>query len=196
MPKESVIIVRDPEKIRLLADFTRAEILRLLSRQPMTETQLSRELGITKAAVGYHLRLLKDAGFIRVERVETERHGILQKYYGSTAALFIVDPDHIPDDVRRYFIRVEMEHLRGIFTMFQLYRHAPHVTSKSLERLAEAMLRQLKRAGERHMQEKVIGDSETLKIKVYAEALAHLTREEEWLNLFPPLNKEALEGAG
>ena len=42
--KMAVCIVDDPDKIRLLADFTRAEILQLLCEHPMTETQLSKEL--------------------------------------------------------------------------------------------------------------------------------------------------------
>lgn len=193
-PREAVSIIRDPEKIRLLADFTRAEILRLLSKQPMTETQLSRELGLTKAAIGYHLRLLMDAELIHVERTEAEEHGILQKYYGSTAALFIVDPDNIPSEVKRYFIRVEMEHLRGIFSVFRFYHHILYISSKNLEKLAEVMLKQLKEVGQKYMQEKVTGDSEALKIKVYAEALANLMKQEDWLTLFPDLYKRKLEG--
>jgi len=182
-PRRAVDIVDDPEKIRLLADFTRAEILRLLSKYPMTETLLSKQLGLTKAAVGYHLHLLTDAGFIRIEKVEAEEHGILQKYYSSVAALFVADPDRIPNDVRRYFIQHQIEHLRGIFSVFQLYRHTSAVSSKTLEKLAVAMLRQLKEVGQKHSGEETLEDAETLKIKVYAEALSHLTKQEEWLTL-------------
>ena len=78
--KTAICIVDDPNKIRLLADFTRAEILQLLCEHPMTESQLSKEFGLTKAAIGYHLNLLMKSQLIYLERVEPEEHGILQKF--------------------------------------------------------------------------------------------------------------------
>lgn len=180
----TVYIVDDPDKIRLLADFTRAEVLRLLSKYPMTETQLSKQLGITKAAVGYHLHLLMEAGLIRIEKVEAEKHGILQKYYSPIAALLIVDPDRIPKDVRRYFIQTQIEHLIGMFSVFQLYHHVSKVSSGTLEKLAVVMLKQLKDVGQKHVKEEMTEDAETLKVKVYTEALASLTKQKEWRTLF------------
>ncbi len=176
--------MNDPESIRLLADFTRAEILRLLSKYPMTETQLSEQLGITRAAVGYHLHLLMDAGLITIEKVEAEQHGILQKYYTPIAFLLIIDPDRIPQDVQRYFIRTQIEHLRGMFSVFQLYHHVSEVSSKDLEKLAIGMLKQLKIVGQKHTDDVAPEDAESLRIKIYAEALANLTKQEEWRSLF------------
>ena len=122
--------------IRLLADFTRTEILRLLSKHPMTETQLSKHLGITKAAIGYHLHLLMDAGLIHIDKVEPEEHGILQKFYTPIADLFIIDPDHMPEDVRRYFIRTQIEHLRGMFSVFKLYHRISEVSSENFGKIS------------------------------------------------------------
>ncbi|RLI37424.1 hypothetical protein DRO55_01340 [Candidatus Bathyarchaeota archaeon] len=179
--RRAVVIIKDPEMIKLLADFTRAEILRLLSDRPMTETQLSSKLGLTKAAVGYHLHLLERGGLIEISRVEAEEHGILQKYYSAIAALFIVDPDFMPDDVKRYFLKTQMEHLRGMFSVFRLHDQIFEVSSKDMEELAVAMMRQLKVVGERYAGEFVEdGDAETLRVKIYAEALANLTRQREW----------------
>ena len=181
----AVCIVDDPDKIRLLADFTRAEILRLLGTQPMTETQLSEQLGLTKAAIGYHLRLLMKVGVVRIEKLEAEKHGILQKYYRPAAALFIVDLEHIPKDVRRYFIQIQVEHLIGIFSVFQLYHRISKISSKALEKLAEALLEQLKEVGERYVTEEITEeDSGALKVKVYGEALTNLTKQNEWRMLF------------
>ena len=181
----AVYVMDDPEKIELLADFTREEILQLLSKYPMTETQLSEQLHLTKAAVGYHLHLLTEAGLIYVKRVEPEKHGILQKYYSPIAALFVVDPERIPKHAQRYFIRAQMKHLEGVFSVFQLYKHVPKVSSETLEKLAMAMLKQLKKVGQKHVREKMKGDAENLKVKVYAEALALLTKQSEWHTLFP-----------
>ncbi len=158
--------------------------MRLLSKYPMTETQLSQQLGVTRAAVGYHLHLLMEAGLITIEKVEPERHGILQKYYTPLAFLFIIDPDHMPQDVKRYYIRMQIEHLRGMFTVFQLYHHVSEVSSRNFEKLAVAMVKQLKIVGQKHVKDLAHGDAESLRVKIYAEALANLTKQKEWHNLF------------
>jgi DNA-binding transcriptional ArsR family regulator len=183
-PKKAVLIIDNPESIRLLADFTRSEILRLLTKYPMTETQLSEHLGVTRAAIGYHLRLLLRAGLIELDKMEAEKHGILQKFYSPIADLFIIDPAHIPDDVHRYFVRMQIEHLRGMFSVFQLYHHISAFSSKTLEKLAIAMLKQLEIVGQKHTQDLARGDAETLWVKIYAEALANLTKQNEWRTLF------------
>jgi DNA-binding transcriptional ArsR family regulator len=150
----------------------------------MTETQLAEQLGLTRAAIGYHLHLLMDARLISVSRVEAEEHGILQKYYTPLAVLLIVDPSRIPKDVQRYFIGMEIEHLRGIFSALQLYHHVSKVSSKTLEELAVAMLKQLKIVGQKHAKDMTLEDAELLKVKIYAEALASLTKQKEWRNIF------------
>jgi len=180
----AVCIVEDPDKIRLLADFTRAEILQLLCEHPMTEAQLSDELGLTRAAVGYHLNLLMKAQLIYLERVEPEEHGILQKFYSPVAAFFIMDYDCIPKDAKRYFIQTQIIHLRGIFTASQLHHHFSSVSPETLEKLAVAMLKQLEKAGRKHTKEEPVKNAETLKVKIYAEALENLMKQDEWHALF------------
>ena len=180
----SVRIIDDPDKIRLLADFTRTEILQLLSEHPMTETQISKELGLTRAAVGYHLKLLMKAQLIYLERVEPEEHGILQKFYSPLAAFFIVDYDRIPNDAKRYFIQTQILHLRGIFTAFQLNHHFSSVSPETLEKLAVAMLKQLENTGRKRAEEGPIENAETMKVKIYVEALGSLMKQDEWHALF------------
>lgn len=188
-PKHAVSIVKNQEAIRLLADFTRAEIIRLLSRHSMTEKQLSEELGLTKAAVGYHLHLLLDAGLIEITKLEAEKHGILQKYYTPKAALFIIDTDNLPKDVRRFFIQTQMEHLRGMFVVFRLYKHISEVSSEKLEKLAAALLKQLREVAQKHLNDKTPKDPEALTVKIYSEAVAKLTGQKEWGSLFKKKEK-------
>ena len=180
----AVCIVDDPDKIRLLADFTRAEILQLLCEHPMTEAQLSKELGLTRAAVGYHLNLLMKAQLIYLERVEPEEHGILQKFYSPVAAFFIADYDRIPKDAKRYFLQTQIIHLRGIFTASQLHHHFSSVSPETLEKLAVAMLKQLEKVGRKHIKEGPVKNAETPKVKIYAEALENLMKQDEWHALF------------
>jgi len=182
--KMAVCIVDDPDKIRLLADFTRAEILQLLCEHPMTETQLSKELGLTRAAVGYHLNLLMKAQLIYLERVELEEHSILQKFYSPVAAFFIVDYGCIPKGAKRYFIQTQIIHLRGIFTAFQLHHHFSSISPTTLEKLAIAMLKQLENTSRKHAEEGPVENAETLKVKIYAEALESLMKQDEWHALF------------
>jgi len=125
-----------------------------------------------------------DAGLITVSRVEAEEHGILQKYYTPIAVMLIVDPDHIPKDVQRYFVRMEIEHLRGNFSALQLYRHVSKVSSRTLEELVAAMLKQLKIVGQKHTKDMALEDAELSKVKIYTEALASLTKPKEWRSLF------------
>jgi DNA-binding transcriptional ArsR family regulator len=180
----AVCIVDNPERIRLLADFTRAEILQLLCEHPMTESQLSEELGLTRGAVGYHLNLLLKAELIYLERIEPERHGILQKFYSPIAAFFIANYDQIPQDVRRYFLQLQIMYLRGIFIAFQLNHQFFGVSPATLEKLAMTMLRQLEETGRKYTEKDSVENAETLKVKIYAEVLDKLTEQSEWHDLF------------
>ena len=150
----------------------------------MTETQLSRKLGMTKAAVGYHLHLLLKAKLIHIDRVQPEKHGILQKFYTPIADMFIVDVDQIPKNIVRYFLQEQIEHLRGMFSVFQLYHRISEGSSGSFEKLAVAMLKQLKTVGQNHVKDLATGDAESLKVKIYAEALSNLTKQKEWDLIF------------
>jgi DNA-binding transcriptional ArsR family regulator len=185
--RKAVLIVKNPDAIPLLANLINSEILRLLSKRPMTETQLSKELGLTKAAIGYHLHPLRDAGLIEINRYETGEHGI-SKYYSAAAALFIVDPDQISGAVKRYFLETQIDHLEGIMSLLKLHDRISEVSSENLEEMAKAMLRQLKVVGQRYVEEEVGDeDAESLRVKIYAEALANLTKKREWPILKEPL---------
>jgi DNA-binding transcriptional regulator GbsR (MarR family) len=63
--------------------------MQLLSERPMTQTELSHTLGMTKSAVGYPLKQLLRADLIYISKTETERHSILQKFYSPIASFMI-----------------------------------------------------------------------------------------------------------
>ena len=147
----------------------------------MTETQLSQKLGLTKAAISYHLHLLEQANMIHIEKLEAEKHGILQKYYSPAASLFIVDPDRIPKDVKTYFIQSQIQFLRGLLSALKINHQVFKGSSKDMEKLALALLDCLKKIGKKYAGKDVAkGDAETIRVKIYAEALAALTRRKEW----------------
>ncbi len=50
---------------RILENPTRRQILRLLSQETHYPLQIAKELGISQQAVGKHIKVLEDHGFIR-----------------------------------------------------------------------------------------------------------------------------------
>ena len=181
--RKAVIIVKDPNTIHLLSNFIKSEIIRLLNKKPMTETQLSKALDLTKAAIGYHLQPLKKAGLIKVNRYETQKHGI-SKYYETAASLFIVDPDRIPADAKRFFLENQIKRIEGMLSVFKLNGKMEEISPEILEELAEALLKHLKDVGQKYTIEKVeAGEAESLRIRISAEALRCLTKQKGWHRL-------------
>jgi DNA-binding transcriptional ArsR family regulator len=188
--RKAVIIIKDPKIIHLLSNLIKSEIIRLLNKKPMTETQLSKSLDLTKGAIGYHLQTLKEAGLIKINRYETGEHGI-SKYYETVASLFIVDPDHIPDDAKRFFLETQMMRLEGVLSIFKIYGKIKEVSSDNLEELATVMLRELKIIGQKHISEKVeVGDDESLRIIIFSKALNSLLKRKKYQKLFRNLEIE------
>ena len=110
-----------PEQLRALGNITREEILTLLSERAATTSQLAAALGKPKGSVGYHVKVLEQAGFIRIVRTNKVR-AMTEKYYGRAARTIIFgkmggdDPFFMLDDVRREGMAVEGEAL-PMFTM-------------------------------------------------------------------------------
>jgi predicted transcriptional regulator len=181
--QKAIHFVNNSKEIQLLANFKHQEILQLLSEHPMTQTELSQTLGLTKSAIGYHLKQLMQANLIYIKRVEVENHGIQQKFYSPIAAVIVANYDNIPKDVQRNFIQIQIERLRGIFTALQLQHRFSGISPENLEKLAIAMLKQLDKTCRGYKVKKVVKNAETLKIKIYAEALASLKKLDEWNTL-------------
>ncbi len=66
----------------VLFDETRRRILSMTAEKDMTVTEIARELGLTKATVSHHVKLLHSRGFLRLVREEV--HGnLIRRYYRS-----------------------------------------------------------------------------------------------------------------
>jgi DNA-binding transcriptional ArsR family regulator len=68
-------------QMKAVADDTRMDILNLLLEKAATVSQLAEVLGKPKGTVGYHAKVLEDAGLIRVVRTNKVR-AMTEKYYG------------------------------------------------------------------------------------------------------------------
>ncbi len=184
--KKAIHFANNSKEIQLLANFKHREILQLLSEHSMTQTELSQTLGVTKSAIGYHLKQLMQANLIYIKKVEVEGHGIQQKFYSPIANFIIATHDQTPDNIKRYFIQMQIEHLIGIFAALQCVRaHFFDVNSETVEKMAIMLWKQLEQTCKKYEEKKVSETAESLKIMIYADALNHLTKSSEWKTLLP-----------
>lgn len=68
---------RNGPGIALLADPTRREIVALLALRPRRPSSIAREIGLSRPATSRQLRLLREAGLIRILPVPLEGRAVL-----------------------------------------------------------------------------------------------------------------------
>ena len=85
-----VLIVREPEQLKALADELRGKIVVLLRERARSITELAEKLGLPKGTVGHHVKVLERAGLVRVVRTRKVR-ALTESYYGRTARLFLYE---------------------------------------------------------------------------------------------------------
>ena len=78
-----VVVVESKAQMKAVADDTRMDILNLLLEKAATVSQLADALGKPKGTVGYHAKVLEDAGLITMVRTAKVR-AMTEKYYGRT----------------------------------------------------------------------------------------------------------------
>jgi predicted ArsR family transcriptional regulator len=92
------LVVCEREQLRALADDVRSEIVALLRERAFSTQQLAERLGMPKGTVGHHVKVLEQAGLIRVVRTRKVR-ALTEKFYGRTAFLFLIQSED-PEDAR------------------------------------------------------------------------------------------------
>jgi len=184
---QAVRVIFDPDIIRLLADLARRQLIRYISKKPMTQTELSVATSLTEPSVSHHLQILLKAGLIKIQRVEAGVRGAKKKYYEPTALLFVEDWYSTPPDRRRYFIHAHLERLRGMLSVFNLTHKDCTFTTGELEELAEAVASSVSAVAELHKGDEYTGDREQIMISIYSETLERIIREERWKGFFEPL---------
>jgi DNA-binding transcriptional ArsR family regulator len=63
----------DADRLDAVGEATRRAILDLLRARPSSVAELARQLPVSRPAVSQHLKVLKDAGMVRVEAQGTRR---------------------------------------------------------------------------------------------------------------------------
>lgn len=181
---QAVRVIRDPETIKLLADLVRRQLLRHLSKRPMTQTELAKATHLSEPSVSHHLQILLEAGLVVVQRVEQGSRGAMKKYYEPTALLFIEDWECTPADQRRYFIHTHLERLRGMLSVFLLMNKGFVFSTDELEELAEGVAARVSLVANRYESRELAVDRERLMIGIYSETLEEIMEESRWREYF------------
>lgn len=128
-----VRVIDDESQARLIFDPMRREMLRLLSRKPLTETELSNTICISPPTVHHHLKAVMRGDLISMVRKEVGAHGIVQKRYASNAQAYIVDRDNLRNSVRRCFMPMGIERSREIKATVSFLRGTVAPSTKQMK---------------------------------------------------------------
>src|SRR3954462_9103265 len=83
------IALKEPSQVKALGHPARTTILGLLHERAATVTELAVALGRPKSTAAHHVKVLQEAGLVRV--VGTRRvRAIEERFYGRTARMFYV----------------------------------------------------------------------------------------------------------
>ena len=95
-----MLIVEEPHQLRALAGDLRARIVMLLRERAASTSELAHALSTPKGTVGHHVKVLEEAGLIRVVRTRKVR-ALTEKYYGRVARLFVLKGDEaMPEELK------------------------------------------------------------------------------------------------
>ncbi|PSL57705.1 helix-turn-helix protein [Saccharothrix carnea] len=89
---DEILEVGSPEQYKALAHPLRQRLLFALGREPATTSQLAVALGAQKGNVGHHLKVLREAGLVRVTRTRRVRGGTEQYYERTFRRLSVPGP--------------------------------------------------------------------------------------------------------
>jgi DNA-binding transcriptional ArsR family regulator len=97
------IALTEPAQVKALSHHVRTTILGLLHERAATVNELAVALGRPKSTVAHHVKVLTEAGLLRVVRTRRVR-AIEERFYGRTARMFYVgversaEGDELPRD--------------------------------------------------------------------------------------------------
>ncbi|GAA3012228.1 winged helix-turn-helix domain-containing protein [Streptosporangium longisporum] len=90
MAATEMTLMDEPDRLRLALTPIRRRLLGRL-REPASAVRLAADLGLPRQRVGYHLKVLEEAGLIELVE-ERPRRGFVERVMRVTAKAFLVDP--------------------------------------------------------------------------------------------------------
>jgi DNA-binding transcriptional ArsR family regulator len=83
-------MITDPKKAKALSNETRVRILQEIGANSQSLSQLARKIGISPVAVLYHIKILRNAGFIKLAKTTVVNNNLTEKFYEITVAAYFV----------------------------------------------------------------------------------------------------------
>lgn len=123
------IVITKPAELRAIADPLRTTILDLLLERAATVSELAGAVGRPKSTVAHHVKVLVEAGMLRVVRTRRVR-AIEERFYGRTARVFFVGKvpleEVTPPPWTNYLADAAAESMPAYHSdrLFALLRHA------------------------------------------------------------------------
>jgi len=90
------IALTSPSQVKAISHPLRTAILGLLHERAATVTELAAALERPKSTVAHHVKVLAEAGLVRVVRTRRVR-AIEERFYGRTARMFYVGVEQSPE---------------------------------------------------------------------------------------------------
>jgi DNA-binding transcriptional ArsR family regulator len=152
------IALSGPSQVKAMSHPVRTTILGLLHERAATVKELAEALGRPKSTVAHHVKVLSEAGLVRVVRTRRVR-AIEERFYGRTARMFyVVEESPEGDELPRDFNDFEVAARESVAAyrdgkLWGFIRHArisEEQASEFWERMAELVSEfdQLPRSGE------------------------------------------------
>lgn len=85
------------EFAKALADETRQQIMRICCCRPLSVSEIVNQIGVTQPTVSHHLKILRDAGLVKVERRGKEIYYSLNQQKMAAGCCQVAD--HFAPDV-------------------------------------------------------------------------------------------------
>jgi DNA-binding transcriptional ArsR family regulator len=96
-PIDDHVEASTPSQLKAIGHRTRSRILDLVLDRAATTSELAIALGLPKGTVGYHLKVLEEAGLVRVVATQQVR-GVVAKYYGRVGRTIMIKGDYLGAD--------------------------------------------------------------------------------------------------
>jgi len=171
----SILLVDDPEKIEILNEPTRKQILRLLSDRDMTLTQIAKDLGISKRSVWYHLRVLLKRDLIVLSKKKVNAYGIEEKYYRAKASVMIGHYGKSSKRIREETLESSKDAVIGYLCAKNIREP---ISDEKIDRMAEQFTKTVQKVIE---EDGNLGETRNqTKLAIYREAFKRL-EESNWL---------------
>jgi DNA-binding transcriptional ArsR family regulator len=86
------LVLRSAEQFKALGHPVRHRMVNALRQRPATLRQLAQAMGMSKGTIGYHVRVLREAGLVRLTETRQVRGGT-EQYFGLVSHGFKVHED-------------------------------------------------------------------------------------------------------